>query len=138
MARSRQKHTEIRLQLPARRAACRSLGPSAVEAVLGEPERLYVAWRDDAGCGVVEVIEDLGGPGGRLAVRWRDWDGRGDGTFTLAAMLLQDATGRAPGLATTNAFAEDVLEHLPVDGFAISAGEVCAWLLVHALTRTTP
>jgi hypothetical protein len=137
MARSRDRRTTIQLQLPARRAACRSLRPSALEAVLGEPERLYVAWRDDDGRGVIDVIEDLGGPVGRLAVQWPDWGGRGDGTFTLAAVLLQDATGRPPGLATANAFAEDVLEHLPHDGFAISAGEVCAWLLMRALTRTT-
>jgi hypothetical protein len=136
MARSRDRRTRIQLQLPARRAACRSR-PSAVEAVLGEPERLYVAWRDDEGRGVVEVIEDLGGPVGRLAVPWPDWGDHSDGTFTLAAVLLQDATGRAPGPATTNAFAEDVLEHLPPEGFAISAGEVCAWLLMRAITRTT-
>jgi hypothetical protein len=113
------------LRLPARRAACR---PAAYE--LGEPVRMYVAGREPDGTMVVDVVDGEGA----LTYQWRF--GR-DEALALTFALLADATGHPARATTAAAFTSEVLDRLPADGFAISSGEICAWLLLRAIERAS-
>jgi hypothetical protein len=108
----------------------------AGSALLGGPERLYVAVREGADRGVVDVVAQDGTLVDQLAVAWPTTGPAHDGTVALAAALLHDATGHPPRPATVSAFADDVLDHLPTTGFALTSSEVCAWLLLRAIERT--
>jgi hypothetical protein len=113
------------VKLPARRAACRPVvAKNTTERLLGEPARIYVVGRELDGRTVVDVVDARG----VLAEQWDVSEG-------LAAALLRDATGHPPGRATVSAFADEVLAVLPDEGFAISSGEICAWLLLRAIER---
>lgn len=140
MDRSRHARLRARASLPARRPACvLAAPPRGLDAVLTDVPRIYVASRDEHGFAFVEVLDsaatDLDGARRPLPVPAPDWGGDGDGAFALAVAMLEDATGRPPRLATANAFVDDVLDHLPHAGFAISSSEVCAWLLIRAIER---
>jgi hypothetical protein len=128
--RSRTRCTENpgRPRLPARRAACRSPAAAGLDALLGAPERMYVAVQD--GETALVTVDVLGGDGTFLA-RFVV-----DGADALAAALLRDATGHPPRPATTSAFAHEIVERHVRDGFAISSTEVCAWLLLRAIERS--
>jgi hypothetical protein len=113
------------LELPARRASCRSDVSRSLDALLGEPVRLYVATRAD---GIVDVVDERG----ELVARWEV----GGGVAGIAEAMLRDATGHPPKPRTVEAFVEEVVGVMPADGFAISSSEVCAWLLIRAIERT--
>lgn len=106
-----------RPELPARRAACRSSAPVFVE-------RLYIAVAEDDGDTSIDVLDR----GGTFVARFVVAD-----RHAAAETLLRDATGHPPRPATAAAFADELLDGLPDDGFAISASEVCAWLLLRAI-----
>jgi hypothetical protein len=111
-----------RSRLPARRTACRSAVTfGSLDALLGEPVRIYVAGRELDGDGVIDVVDADGELRDRLPVLAPDWGSQ-------SAALLEDATGHPPKEATVAAFAAEVLERLPYEGFALSSAEVCAWL----------
>jgi hypothetical protein len=114
------------LALPVRRVACRPLRRGSVEALLGDPARIYVGGRDVDGTVGVDVVD------GRGVLRDRLW---GDGPMEVAVALLRDATGHAPRPATAGAFASEVLERLPNEGFVLTSSEICAWLLLRAIER---
>jgi hypothetical protein len=139
MHRSRDSRVRLRAALPARRPACVLGAPADPGALFADAPRIYVATRDEHGFATVDVVD--GTIGDAVAARTPlpipapDWGGHGDGAFALAAAMIEDATGHPPRLATTNAFVEDVLDHLPHAGFAISSSEICAWLLMRAIER---
>jgi hypothetical protein len=87
-------------------------------------DRLYVVVPESGGTSIDVLARD-----GTFLARYvlDDRDG-------LAAALLRDATGHPPRPATADAFGHEVLDRLPRAGFAISSGEVCAWLLLRAIT----
>ncbi|HEY6762798.1 MAG TPA: hypothetical protein VI318_25070 [Baekduia sp.] len=103
--------------LPARRSACRRTSAAF-------DERLYIVVPEDGATSVDVLRRD-----GTFLARYL-LDDRG----ALAGTLLRDATGHPPRPATAGAFAHEVLDRLPRGGFAISSGEVCAWLLLRAIT----
>jgi hypothetical protein len=99
-----------------------------LDALLAEPERIYVAGRELDGDGVIDVVDQHGRLRDRLPVLPGGWSGQ-------AAALLADATGSPLRPATVAAFAGEVLDRLPYDGFALSSSEICAWLLIRAIER---
>jgi hypothetical protein len=111
-----------RWELPPRRARCRRPAPR----LLREPERLYVASAEGVGRGVVDVVDGAVLHVMQVAASWPE----------VALVLLEDATGHPPEPATAAAFADEVLARQPPEGFAITSGEVGAWLLIRALERT--
>jgi len=111
--------------LPARRAGCRAAGTQALEALLGVDERLYVAVLEDEGETSIDVLDRSGTFVARFVV---------GGRAAVAETLLRDATGHAPRPATADAFGHEILDRLPRDCFAISSSEVCAWLLLRAIS----
>jgi hypothetical protein len=117
----------LQLAIPARRAGCRGLATDAATRLLGGPGRLYVAVREADGLGVVDVVDGADEHVVRLVAPWPE----------VAVLLLADATGRRPLPETAAAFADEVLAPLPPEGFAITSGEVCAWVLIRAIERTT-
>jgi hypothetical protein len=114
-------------RVPARRAACRSVAPGALDALLGAAERLYIAALEPDGQTTIDVLDRDGTFVARFVVGGRD---------ALAEALLRDATGHPPRPATVDAFTHEILDHLPRDGFAVSSSDVCAWLLLRAIERT--
>jgi hypothetical protein len=127
-SRTRCTATPRRALLPARRAACHSPATGGLDALLGEPERLYIAMHEgEAGQATLDVLDPDGTFVARLVV---------EGSDALAEALLRDATGHPPRPATVTAFAQEVVERHPGDGFAISSSEVCAWLLLRAIERS--
>jgi hypothetical protein len=117
----------LQLEIPARRARCRGLATGAATPLLGGPERLYVAVREADGLGVVDVVDGADEHVVRLVAPWPE----------VAVLLLADATGRRPLAETAVAFADEVLAPLPPEGFAITSSEVCAWVLIRAIERST-
>jgi hypothetical protein len=104
--------------LPARRVACR-------RPVLEFQDRLYIVVPED-GAWAIDVLEDSGTFVARLVVADR---------LAISEALLRDATGAAPRPATAAAFADDLLHTaFAGDGLAITSGEVCAWLLLRAIS----
>lgn len=99
-----------------------------MRALLGEPDRIYVAGRELDGDGVIDVVDAHGQLRDRLPVVAPDWGSQ-------AAAMLEDATGHPPQPATAEAFAVEVLGRQPYEGFALSSSEVCAWLLLRAIER---
>jgi hypothetical protein len=104
--------------LPARRAACR-------RAPLEFTDRLYIVlWED--GAAAIDVLDRSGTFISRFYAPDR---------LAIADTLLRDATGSPPRPTTAAAFATDVLGNaLLEDGLAITSGEVCAWLLLRAIS----
>ncbi|MCU1675397.1 MAG: hypothetical protein JWM93_155 [Frankiales bacterium] len=96
-----------------------------VEGLLGEPGRIYVAGREPDGSLSIDVVDEHG----VLEDRWEPGEG-------LAEALLRDATGHAPRPATVTAFADEVVDRLPPEGFVMTSGEICAWLLLRAIERS--
>jgi hypothetical protein len=104
--------------LPARRVACRRPLPEFTD-------RLYIAVPED-GAWSIDVLERDGDLLARLVVPDR---------LAISEALLRDATGAAPRPATAAAFADDLLHTaFAGDGLAITSGEVCAWLLLRAIS----
>ena len=101
-----------------------------VDALLAE-SRVYLAIRDGDGRTAVDVVSGHGADRAALAVSEPDWGARGDGTLRLAAALLADALHRPPDEALAHAFTDDVLRHVPHQGFALSAVDVRGWTLFH-------
>jgi hypothetical protein len=98
--------------------ACRPLGAVFVE-------RLYIAIGEEGGETSIDVLDR----DGMFVARFLVADRR-----AAAETLLRDATGHIPRATTAEAFADELLDGLPDDGFAISSGEVCAWLLLRAIS----
>jgi hypothetical protein len=104
--------------LPARRVACHRVLPEF-------SDRLYVVVPED-GAWTIDVLERAGTFVARLVVADR---------LAIAEALLRDATGAAPRPATAAVFADDLLATaFTDDGLAITSGEVCAWLLLRAIS----
>jgi hypothetical protein len=101
-------------QLPARRAACRRSMPEF-------DDRLYILVPEDG-----ETAIDVLDRSGTFISRFYSPD-----RLTTAETLLRDATGAPPRPTTAAAFAADLLT---TDGLAITSGEVCAWLLLRAIS----
>jgi hypothetical protein len=127
-ARCSRARRPARPPLPARRASCRIALSPGLDALLAEPQRIYVAGRELDGDGAIDVVDEHGRLRDRLPVIAGGWSAQ-------AAALLADATGYPPRPATVAAFADEVLDRLPYDGFALSSSEICAWLLIRAIER---
>lgn len=103
-------------QLPARRAACRR--PS-----LAFTDRLYIVVPEpEEGATAIDILDDSGNFLSRFYAPDR---------LAIAETLLRDATGAPPRPTTAAAFATDLLS---TDTLAITSGEVCAWLLLRAIS----
>jgi hypothetical protein len=104
--------------LPARRAACRR---DPIEFT----ERLYIVlWED--GAAAIDVLDRSGTFVSRFYAPDR---------LAIADTLLRDATGSPPRPTTASAFATELLDTVFADdGLAITSGEVCAWLLLRAIS----
>jgi hypothetical protein len=107
-----------RPERPARRAACRT-------PVVEFAERMYIAIGEEDGTTSIDVLERGGAFVARFVVADR---------AAAAEALLRDATGHAPRPATRDAFAGELLAGVEEDGLAITSGEVCAWLLLRAIS----
>ncbi|QEC50505.1 hypothetical protein FSW04_24940 [Baekduia soli] len=124
-----------------RRARCRrparDRGAAARIASLLDESRVYLGVRATEGAGVTVV-----GPGPQdraaLDVPGALWGRPGPGADRLAAALIDDATGRAPDAATASAFAGEILGRLPPGGFALSAVEIRAWVVLHRVRPGAP
>jgi hypothetical protein len=104
--------------LPARRAACR-------RAPLEFTDRLYIVAAED-GAAAIDILDDSGTFISRFYAPDR---------LSIAETLLRDATGAPPRPTTAAAFADDLLASAFTDtGLAITSGEVCAWLLLRAIS----
>jgi hypothetical protein len=110
-------HGLRRPELPARRAGCRSL-PIFVE-------RLYIAIAEPDGETSIDVLDRSGTFVARYVVGDR---------HAAAEAIVRDATGHPPRTTTASAFADELLDTLPDDGVAITSSEVCAWLLLRAIS----
>lgn len=104
--------------LPARRAACR-------RSFEEFSDRLYLVFPED-GAAAIDVLDRSGTFISRFYAQDR---------LAVAETLLRDATGAPPRPATAAAFAADLLDSAFSDtGLAITSGEVCAWLLLRAIS----
>ena len=101
-------------QLPARRAACRRSMPEF-------DDRLYIIVPED-GATAIDILDRSG----TFISRFYTTD-----RLTTAETLLRDATGAPPRPTTAAAFAADLLT---TDDLAITSAEVCAWLLLRAIS----
>jgi hypothetical protein len=103
---------------PARRAACRRPVPEF-------DDRLYLVFPED-GAAAIDVLDRSG----TFVCRFYASD-----RLIVADTLLRDATGAPPRASTAAAFCEEILGAAFTDaGLAITSGEVCAWLLLRAIS----
>jgi hypothetical protein len=107
-----------RPQLPARRAACR-------RPAFDFSDRLYIVVPED-GAVAIDILDRSGTFISRFYAPDR---------LAVAETLLRDATGAPPRPTTAAAFSSDLLSDAFTDsGLALTSSEVCAWLLLRALS----
>lgn len=105
-------------QLPARRASCR-------RPPLDFSDRLYIVVPED-GAAAIDILDRSGTFISRFYAPDR---------LSIAETLLRDATGAPPRPTTAAAFSDDLLTDAFTDtGLAITSAEVCAWLLLRAIS----
>jgi hypothetical protein len=91
-----------------------------------DADHLYVVAPAGGASFWVDVVDD----DARMVAQWQCGD-----RHALAIGLLSDATGHPPKEAIAEAFLIEVLLVMPATGFALSASEICAWLLLRAIDR---